>query len=89
MPSKARTAEFVALYRPYRDGKEPPRKEKLTKIDGGYVLTAELADGQVVALLPTDDSASLSAEGLSADGTILVQRRGKDGNVVATLQLDQ
>jgi hypothetical protein len=39
--------------------------------------------------LPTDDSASLTAEGLSADGTILVQRRGKDGNIVATLQLDQ
>lgn len=88
-PAKARTVEFVALYRPYRDGYQPPRKEKLTKIDGGYVLTADLTDGRVVALLPSDDSASLSAEGLSADGAILVQRRDKDDNVVATLQFDQ
>jgi hypothetical protein len=88
-PSKAKTVEFVALFRPYRDATEPPHKEKLTRIDGGYVLTAELADGQVVALLPTDDSASLSAEGLSTDGTILVQRRGKNGSVVTTLQLDE
>jgi hypothetical protein len=48
--------EFVALYRPYRDGQQPPREEKLKKIDGGYVLTADLTDGQVVALLPTDGS---------------------------------
>ncbi len=88
-PSRARNVEFVALYRPHRDGNQPPRNEKLTKIDGGYVLTADLTDGQVVALLPTDDSALLSADGLSADGAILVQRRDKDGNVVATLKLDQ
>ncbi len=79
----------MALYRPHRDGNQPPRNEKLTKIDGGYVLTADLTDGQVVALLPTDDSALLSADGLSTDGAILVQRRDKDGNVVATLKLDQ
>jgi hypothetical protein len=88
-PSKAKAVEFVALYRPYRDGHEPPRKEKLTRIDGGYVLTADLTDGQVMALLPNDDSASLSAEGVSTDGAILVQRRGMDGSVVATLQLDE
>ncbi|MAD79740.1 MAG: hypothetical protein CMJ50_02690 [Planctomycetaceae bacterium] len=88
-PSKAKTVEFVALYRPYRDGHEPPREEKLTRIDGGYVLTADLTDGQVVALLPNDDSASLSAVGISSDGGILVQRRSTDGSVVATLQLDE
>jgi hypothetical protein len=87
-PSKAKAVEFVALYRPYRDGNEPPREETLKRIDGGYVLTAELSDGQVVALLPTDNSASLSANGLSTDGTILVQRRGMDGSIVATVRLE-
>ncbi|MBI2478671.1 MAG: hypothetical protein HYV60_08570 [Planctomycetia bacterium] len=88
-PSKAKGVEFVALYRPYREGHQPPRVEKLKRIEGGYVLTADVTDGHVVALLPTDDSASLSAEGISTHGLVLVQRRGIDGSVVETLQLEE
>ena len=79
----------MALYRPYRDGDDLPRKEKLTRINGGYLLNADLTDGRVVALLPTDDSASLSGEGLTTDGTILIQRRRADGSVVASVQLEE
>lgn len=88
-PSKAKAVEFVALYRPYRAGHQPALKEKLEKIDGGYVLTAELTDGHVVALLRTDDSAAIAAKGLSTTGTVLVQRRGANGSLMATLQLDE
>jgi hypothetical protein len=88
-PSKAKAVEFVALYRPYRDGDDPPHEEKLTRINGGYLLKADLTDGRVVALLPTDDSASLSAEGLTADGTILIQRRRADGSVVTSVRLQE
>lgn len=88
-PSKAKAVEFVALYRPYRDGDDPPHEEKLTRINGGYLLKADLADGRVVALLPTDDSASLSGEGLKADGTILIQRLRADGSVVDSAQLHE
>ncbi len=84
-PTKAKSVEFVALYRPFRQGQQPPSEQQLRKIEGGYVLTAELTDGQVVALLPTDDSASLSAEGLSSDGTIVVQKRRANGSVVETV----
>ncbi len=82
-PSRAKTAEFVAVYRPHRTAQAVPRDAKLRQIDGGYVLTAKLSDGQVVALLPTDDSAKLSAEGLNTTGAILIQRRRSDGTVDA------
>ncbi|MDP7017633.1 MAG: hypothetical protein QGG36_17650 [Pirellulaceae bacterium] len=59
------------------------------KTKGGYVLTADLSDRQLVALLPTDNSAALSTENLTTDGAILVQRRDEAGSVVATLQLDE
>lgn len=58
-----------------------PRGAKLSPIDGGYVLSAKLSDGRVVALLPTDESAKLSAEGLTTTGAILVQYRRADGTV--------
>jgi hypothetical protein len=55
------------------------------EVDGGDVLTADVADGRVVALLPTDDAKELSAEGLSSRGAIKIQRRRADGAVVETV----
>jgi hypothetical protein len=78
-PSRAKTAEFVAVYRPHRTAQALPRGAKLSPIKGGYVLTAELSDGRVTALLPTDDSATLSAEGLTTSGAIVMQRHRADG----------
>ena len=80
-PSRAKTAEFVALYRPHRTTQAVPGGAKLRQIDGGYVLTTEISDGRVVALLPTDDSAKLSAEGLSSTGAIVIHRHRADGTV--------
>jgi hypothetical protein len=80
-PSRTKTAEFVALYRPHRAAQIVPRGAKLSPIKGGYVLTAELSDGRVAALLPTDDAATLSAEGLTTTGTIVIERRRADGKV--------
>ncbi len=80
-PSKAKTVEFVALYRPHRAEQIVARGAKLRRIDGGYVLSAELSDGRVTALLPTDDSAKVAAEGLTTTGAIVIQRRKKDGSV--------
>jgi len=84
-PSKQSTCHFVALYRPHRYGQAVPKGAALESIDGGYLLRAELSDGKLLALLPTDDSAVLAAEGLTATGKILVHRRGPDDSVVATL----
>jgi len=85
-PAKAKAIEFIALMRPHRAGEKVPGEATLQRIDGGYALTAALADGRVVALLPTDDSATLAAEGLTARGSIVVERRRPDGSVVQTVQ---
>jgi len=87
-PSKSKAVEFVALYRPHRIGDKVPTGEELKRIEGGYVLTAGLSDGRVVALLPTDDSATLAAEGLKTTGSIAVRRVGADGSAVETVYAD-
>jgi len=75
-PQKTDAVEFVALYRPHRIGQQVPSKAQLKPIEGGYVLTAELSDGQTVeARLP------------KSDGPIHVQRRRADGTVVDTVVL--
>lgn len=88
-PSKRKTCEFVALYRPHRASQTPPEGAKLKPLDGGYLVEADLADGSVVALLPTDDAVTLSAEGLETTGTILVRRYGADGSIVETVSLGE
>jgi len=85
--NKAKIREFVALYRPHRVDQPVPKTAELKPIDGGYVLTAEVSDGRVVALLPTDDSATLAAEGLKTTGGILVRRYTSDGSVAETVNV--
>ena len=84
-PSAAKTVEYVALYRPHRMNTPVPRGAELTPIDGGYLLQVEVSDGRVQALLPTDDSVTLSAAGMKTTGAILIERLGSDGSVVETL----
>lgn len=79
-PAKKKNAEFVALYRPHRSNASVPGNSLLREIPGGYVLTADTAEGQVVALFPTDDTAELAAEGLSTRGAIKIQLRRADGS---------
>jgi hypothetical protein len=81
------STQFVALYRPHRSSDTPPRAASLTQIAGGYLLEAQLSDGRVVALLPIDDSATMTAHGLTTTGTIAIRRFGKDGEVVETINL--
>ena len=87
-PEKAKSLEFVALYRPYRLADKRDLKATLKRLDGGYLLSAELSDGRALALLPVDDSARLEADGLSATGQVLVQRRRADGSVESTAKID-
>ena len=98
-PSKSKSVEFVTLYRPRRTtplsrsgrgaGGEGTLPAELKPLPGGYLLTAALSDGRVVALLPSDDSATLAAEGLSTQGTLLVQRHHADGSIAQTLKVGQ
>jgi hypothetical protein len=88
-PSKTKTAEFVALYRPHRTGTPVPDGAELTPIDGGYLLRAPLTDGSVRALLPTDDAATLTAAGMKTTGAIFVERVGTDGSVIEAISVGE
>ena len=88
-PGKDKRFEFVALYRPHRTSQTAAYKAELKPMRGGYVLTAELSDGRVLALLPSDDSATLSAEKLTTQGKVLVQRLRADGSAAASLHVGQ
>jgi hypothetical protein len=87
--SKKKRCEFVAIYRPRRADPSMTSEATLRPIDGGYLLEAGLSDGRVRALLPTDDSATLTAAGLSTTGNILIQRLTTDGNVAETVTVSQ
>ena len=88
-PKRTKAIEFVTLYRPHRADEDVPRHAELQQIDGGYALRVKLSDGEVVALPPTDDKATLRAHGLSSTGAITLQRRGKDGAAIETLRIDK
>ncbi len=62
---------------------------ELKPLPGGYLLTAALADGRALALLPSDDSTTLAAENLTTQGKVLVQRYRADGSAVGELRVGQ
>ncbi|RMF87396.1 MAG: DUF4962 domain-containing protein, partial [Planctomycetota bacterium] len=76
---KATQTEFVTLYRPHKKQAIVGEKATLRKVEGGYVLTAELADGAADLLLPVSETATIRADGLVAEGKIVVRRRFDDG----------
>jgi hypothetical protein len=82
-----KAVEFVTLYRPHRAGSSVPGEAALEQLPGGYALTAAVDGGRVVALLPTDDAARLSSQGLSSAGQIVVQLRDDQETVVETIDL--
>ena len=88
-PAPLSSVEFVTLYRPHRSRQAVPRQAQLKPVRGGYVLTAELLDGRVLALLPSDDSATLAAENVTAQGQVLVQRYRAEGTLAGTLRVSQ
>ncbi len=69
-PDKNKRMEFVTVYRPHRAGDHVPSEASLEKVKGGYALKVRLSEGNLEALLPTDDSASLEAFGLTSKGAI-------------------
>jgi hypothetical protein len=68
-----RKMEFVTLYRPHRLRERVRDEAGLEKIDGGYLLNAQLSDGELTALLPTDDNRTIEADGLETTGAIKVR----------------
>lgn len=86
---KAKRAEFVTLFWPHRTGQDAGGLAQLEAVPGGYLLKADVAGTKVVALLPSDDSARLKADGLEAQGVVAVRLTSADGDVGETLELKQ
>jgi len=76
---KAKQMEFVTLYRPHRLSDKAPHESELRKLDGGYLLSVKLSDGEFTALLPDRDEAVLAASGMWSRGKIAcrVERHGR------------
>lgn len=87
-PGKKKRIEFVTLYRPHRLKDQVPKEASLERIKGGYALKVKLADGEFVALLPTDDNVTLKAHGLQSKGTIK-SRLERVGRPAETLGLEE
>jgi len=87
-PEKKKKMEFVTLYRPRRIDKQIPSQAILERIKGGYVLKAELSDGEFVVLLPTDDRAILKAHDLKSKGAIKsrLKRSGRPAEIIGLEQ---
>ncbi len=84
-PIKAKQVEFIAVYTPHRKTDSPPPTPRIERVDGGYVLTAKLADGQATLLLPRGPNSTISASGMTTHGQIKIQRCDAAGNVKQTL----
>lgn len=69
-PEKTNRIEFVTLYRPHLSKNPVPYDSSLEQIEGGYVLTVKLLNGEFTALLPTSDNIILKTEGLESKGAI-------------------
>ena len=87
-PDKNKRMEFVTVYRPHRIEEKLPSEASLEKIKGGYALKVRLSDGNFEALLPTDDSASLEAFGLTSKGAIKCRLK-QSGRPVGILGLEE
>ncbi len=82
---KTTEMEFVTLYRPHRVADKAPRESSLRKIDGGYLLSAKVSDGEFAALLPASEDVSMRGGGMRSRGGIVcrVQHQGRPAEIVS------
>jgi len=86
-PATAERMEFVTVIRPYRVGSAPPAAaDSLEEIDGGYALTAKLADGSALVLLRARDKGAIAHSGHRADADLAAVRFDANGKALANLR---
>jgi hypothetical protein len=73
----ARKQRFVTILRPHRTGESVPDRARLEPAQGGYILRAALAEGEVVVHLRVGDDTS-------AEGDMSATLYGRDGKVRQT-----
>jgi len=89
-PEETKRMEFVTLYRPHKVSDNIIGGATLDSVPGGYVLTARASGRKLTALLPTDDTKTLEADGMTTRGAIKVklERPGQDPQILEVRQGD-
>jgi hypothetical protein len=78
--------EFVTVYRPHRAKDTTGHQATLESTPGGYILKAALSDGDLTALLPVNDEATLAGKGMTVQGAIKV-RLGHGGQSARIIEV--
>jgi hypothetical protein len=78
MPEKSKRMEFVTLYRPHKVSNNIAGEATLRSIPGGYILIVSQSGKKLTALLPTDDTTTLEAEGMTTTGAIKLKLESSD-----------
>mgnify|MGYP000885192540 FL=1 len=87
---KEREMEFITVYRPYKLKDGFMGASGFEMIPGGYLFTAGSPGGQLTALLPTDDAATLEYKDLQTTGTIKLKldRPGQEPQILEIREND-
>ncbi len=64
-----------------------PDEASLEPIEGGYLLKAKLSNGELTALLPTDDTKTLEADNLKTTGAIKLKLETSTGQPPQILEV--
>ena len=75
---KKKNMEFITVYRPYKIEQGYSGTSGYTVIPGGYLFEAGFPGGKLTALLPTNDTATLEAEGMKSTGVIKLKLERKN-----------
>jgi len=84
-PEKSKRMEFVTLYRPHKVSNNIAGEATLNPIPSGYILNVSQDGKNLTALLPTDDTATLEADGLKTTGAIKLRLERKNQSLIRTL----
>jgi len=81
---KEEDMEFITVYRPYKLKDGFMGASGFQTIPGGYLFTASSGAGQLTALLPTDEAATLEHKDLRTSGAIKLQfdRPGREPQIL-------
>jgi hypothetical protein len=84
---KSKRMEFVTLYRPHKVSNNIVGEATLSPIPGGYILIVSQSGKKLTALLPTDDTATLEADGLKTTSVIKLKLEFPDNQPPQILEI--
>jgi hypothetical protein len=84
---KRKSMEFITVFRPYKVAEGYQGHGGYHVIPGGYLFEFGSPSGELTALLPTDDTATLEAKGMTTTGAIKLKLESPDGKLLQALEI--